>query len=135
VATSTAPDKTTNATVEIVPNPEVAVRSPTGAVTGVLLRFISCGILSVTAGLLWRFNGAPAQIDIASALGDAFVLLAGFIVGGLLWYVHDVRVRRRHPERISDERMVFSFVVFTLMPLAVLILVGIIWLFSLLLGA
>ena len=40
----------------------------------------------------------------------------------------------RHPERMPDERMVFSFVVFVMMPFAVLGLIGLVWLLSLLIG-
>jgi hypothetical protein len=35
---------------------------------------------------------------------------------------------------MPDERLVFSFVVFVIMPFAVLALIGVIWLLSLLIG-
>ena len=35
---------------------------------------------------------------------------------------------------MPDERLVFSFVVFVMMPFAVLALIGVIWLLSLLIG-
>ncbi len=35
---------------------------------------------------------------------------------------------------MPDERLVFSFVVFVIMPFAVLALIGVIWLISLLIG-
>jgi hypothetical protein len=115
-----------------VPNANVR-----GAVTGMLLRFISCGVLCLGAGFAWwlHTSSTSAHVGVASAMGDTLILLSGFIVGGLLWYIRDVRLRRRAPERIGDERIVFSFVVFVLMPLAVLLLVGIVWLVAHLIGA
>ena len=104
------------------------------SVTGILLRFISCGLLCLAAGATWRLTRAPQQVGVTSALGDIFILLSGFIVGGILWYLRDVRVKRRHPEAVSDERMAFSLIVFALIPLAVLLLIGVIWLLSLLIG-
>jgi hypothetical protein len=103
--------------------------------TGVLLRFISCGLLALGFGLLWRFTLAPKQVHTASALAGILFLLLGFILGGLLWYVRDVRLRARNPEAVDDERLVFSFVVFALMPLAVLVVVGLVWLLALLIGS
>ena len=52
-----------------------------------------------------------------------------------LWYLHDARRRRLDPESVSDERLVFSFIVFAVMPFAVLLLVGVVWLVALLIGA
>jgi hypothetical protein len=101
---------------------------------GLLLRFISCGLLAVGLGALWRFTLAPQQIRAVSALAGILFLLLGFILGGLLWYLRDVRLRARNPEAIDDERLVFSFVVFALMPLAVLLVVGLVWLLALLIG-
>jgi uncharacterized membrane protein YdbT with pleckstrin-like domain len=40
----------------------------------------------------------------------------------------------RHPDWMSDERMVFSFVVFVMVPFAVLVVIGLVWLLSLLIG-
>lgn len=74
-------------------------------------------------------------MGVASALAGMLALLSGFIGGGLLWYLRDARLRRRHPERLSDEQLVFSFVVFAAVPLAVLLAVGAVWLLCLLLGA
>jgi hypothetical protein len=105
-----------------------------GAATGILLRFISCGLISVSFGVLWRFTLAPKQVHPASALAGILFLLLGFVVGGLLWYLRDVRRRLRDPESVDDERLVFSFVVFVLMPLAVLVLVGAVWLLALVIG-
>ena len=105
-----------------------------GAATGILLRFISCGLLSVSAGALWRFTMAPKQIRAVSALAGILFLLVGFIIGGVLWYVRDARRRMRSPESVDDDRLVFSFVVFVLMPLAVLLLVGAVWLLALFIG-
>ena len=101
----------------------------------VLLRFISCGVLGVGFGVLWRFTLAPAKVGIGSAFAGIFFLLLGFIVGGLSWYVHDLRVRGRDPAAMPDERMVFSFVVFAAMPFAVLVVIGLIWLLAFLIGA
>jgi nitrate reductase NapE component len=109
------------------------VKRRSGA-TGILLRFISCGLISVSFGVLWRFTLAPKQVHPASALAGILFLLLGFIVGGLLWYVRDARRRQRDPEAVDDERLVFSFVVFVLMPLAVLVLVGAVWLLALVIG-
>jgi hypothetical protein len=101
----------------------------------VLLRFISCGLLAVALGVLWRFTLAPARVGIGSAFAGIFFLLLGFISGGLLWYLRDVRVRMRNPERIPDERLVFSFIVFGAMPFAVLVVVGLVWLLAFLIGS
>ena len=110
-------------------------RRPAIRATGVLLRFVSCGLLSLTSGLLWRQAMAPPQIGAGSALAGVGVLLLGFVLGGALWYVRDVSVRRRAPQRIDDERIVFSFVVFVLVPFAVLLLTGAIWLLAMVIGA
>src|SRR4029077_1677315 len=37
------------------------------AVIGVLARFVSCGVLGVAGGVLWRFTLAPSRVGIASA--------------------------------------------------------------------
>jgi hypothetical protein len=105
-----------------------------GSATGILLRFISCGLLALGFGVLWRFTLAPSQIHAASALAGILFLLLGFIVGGFGWYIRDARLRARNPEAIDDERLVFSFVVFVLMPLAVLVVVGLVWLLALVIG-
>jgi len=114
--------------------PNASVR---GAVTGMLIRFVSCGLLCLGAGFAWwlHTSSTSAHVGVASAMGDMLILLSGFILGGVLWYIRDVRLRRRAPERIGDERIVFSFVVFVLMPLAVLLLVGIIWVIARIIGA
>ena len=103
--------------------------------TGILLRFISCGLVSVSLGVVWRFTLAPKQIHPGSALAGILFLLLGFIAGGMGWYLRDARLRQRDPAAVDDERLVFSFVVFVLMPLAVLVLVGIVWLLALAIGA
>ncbi|HZS16219.1 MAG TPA: hypothetical protein VFC09_16645 [Candidatus Dormibacteraeota bacterium] len=113
--------------------PETTAPPRRGAV-GVLLRFISCGLLAVSFGAIWRFTLAPQQIRAVSALAGILFLLLGFIVGGLLWYLRDVRLRARKPEAVDDERLVFSFVVFAVMPFAVLVVVGLVWLLALLIG-
>lgn len=100
-----------------------------------LLRFVSCGILSVGAGAIWRFTLAPHRLGIGSALAGILVLLAGFVAGGLVWYAVDARRRARDPRSVSDARIVFSFVVFVLVPLAVLFVVALVWLLALLVGA
>ena len=111
-----------------------AAQRKRGGATGILLRFISCGLLSVGAGALWRFTMAPKQIRAVSALAGILFLLIGFIVGGLAWYVRDARRRMRNAEAVDDDRLVFSFVVFVLMPLAVLLLVGAVWVLALVIG-
>lgn len=119
-----------------MPDPE---RPPAGAVQidpiPVLLRFISCGLLALALGIVWRVTLAPSRVGLASAFAGIFFLLLGFIIGGLVWYVRDVRLRAHHPERIPDERLVFSFVVFAMMPFAVLIVVGGVWLLAFIIGA
>jgi hypothetical protein len=101
----------------------------------ILLRFISCGILGVASGVAWRFTVAPPRVGVGSGFAGIFFLLLGFIVGGVGWYIRDIRMRARHPELVPDERLAFSFVVFALVPFAVLIVVGLIWLLALLIGA
>ena len=101
----------------------------------VLLRFISCGLLSVGSGAAWRFLIAPPRVGVGGAFAGIFFLLLGFIVGGIGWYVRDARVHARSPERMSDERVAFSLVVFALVPFAVLIVIGLIWLLALVIGA
>jgi hypothetical protein len=122
----------------LVPDVIVASTPPAGArrtVTGLLLRFISCGILALCFGIAWRFTLAPAVIAPGSAFAGIFVLLTGFIVGGVLWYLHDARRRRRDPDSVSDERLVFSFIVFAVVPFGVLLLIGAVWLLAFLIGA
>jgi hypothetical protein len=99
-----------------------------------LLRYISCGLLSLVGGAAWRFTLSPNAVGIVSAFAGIFFLLLGFLIGGIYWYAHDLRVRKRAPELMPDERIVFSFVVFVMMPFAVLALVGVLWLLSLLIG-
>src|SRR5207247_690907 len=101
----------------------------------ILLRFISCGILSVASGATWRFMLAPARVGIAGAFAGIFFLLLGFIVGGIGWYIRDARVRGRTPGAATDETTAFSLVVFALMPLAVLVVIGFVWLLALVIGA
>lgn len=120
--------------------PELIVASTPPAqarrtVTGLLLRFISCGVLALCFGIAWRFTLAPAVIAPGSAFAGIFILLTGFIVGGILWYLRDARLRRRDPDSVSDERLVFSFIVFAVVPFGVLLLIGAVWLLALLIGA
>lgn len=103
-----------------------------GRVTGTLLRFVSCGLASLAGGALWRLTLAPARIGVGSALAGILFLLIGFIVGGLLWYLRDARARTRDPGSMSDDEIIFSFVVFALTPLAVATVVGLVWLMALL---
>jgi hypothetical protein len=100
----------------------------------ILLRYISCGLLSLIGGAAWRFTLSPNAVGIVTAFAGIFFLLLGFLVGGVFWYAHDVRTRARHPELMPDERMVFSFVVFVMVPFAVLAFIGVIWLLALLIG-
>jgi hypothetical protein len=103
-------------------------------VTGMLLRFISCGLLALWFGIVWRLTLAPAVVGPGTAFAGIFALLLGFMLGGILWYLRDVRRRRRDPQAIPDERLVFSFVVFAVMPFAVLLLVGAVWLLAFFIG-
>jgi len=100
----------------------------------ILLRYISCGLLSLAGGAAWRFTLSPNAVGIVTAFAGIFFLLLGFLVGGIFWYTHDLRVRQRTPELMPDERLVFSFVVFVMVPFAVLAFIGVIWLLSLLIG-
>ena len=111
--------------------------APQGSVSAflaVLGRFVSCGVLSLAGGLGWRLTLAPQQLDPATSLVGVMSLLLGFIVGGMAWYVRDAVRVRRHPGSIDDERIVFSFIVFVLMPLGVLLLVGLVALISAVIG-
>jgi F0F1-type ATP synthase assembly protein I len=101
----------------------------------ILLRFVSCGLLAVLLGVVWRFTLAPSRVGVSSAFAGIFFLLLGFMIGGLFWYVRDARLRSRQPAAISDERIVFSFVVFAGMPFAVLLVVGLVWLLAFLIGS
>jgi hypothetical protein len=113
-------------------DPLAALPTPVerGAFLGMLLRFISCGILALITGLIWRFTAAPSRVGVVTSLVGILALLVGFVIGGILWYIRDVRLRARAPERISDERLVFSFIVFTVVPFAVGLLVGLVWLLA-----
>ena len=102
---------------------------------GIALRFISCGVLSLCFGLLWKLTLAPHRVGVGSALLGILFLLLGFVVGGLLWYLRDARLRMRDPALVPDERLVFSFVVFAVMPFAVLVVVGVVWIIALIVGA
>ena len=104
-------------------------------VTGLLLRFISCGLLALGFGVAWRLTLAPAIVGPGTAFAGIFCLLLGFMVGGVLWYLRDVSRRRADPDAVADERLVFSFIVFAVMPFAVLILVGLVWLLAFFIGA
>jgi hypothetical protein len=86
------------------------------------------------SGAAWRFTLSPTAVGIGTAFAGIFFLLLGFLVGGVAWYAHDLRVRARTPERMPDERLVFSFVVFVVMPFAVLGLIGLVWLLSYIIG-
>ena len=60
-----------------------------------LLRYISCGLLSLAGGAAWRFTLSPNAVGIVTAFAGIFFLLLGFLVGGIFWYAHDLRVRKR----------------------------------------
>jgi hypothetical protein len=100
----------------------------------VLLRYISCGLLSFGVGAAWRFTLSPNAVGIVTAFAGIFFLLLGFLVGGVAWYIRDLRVRARTPERMPDERLVFSFVVFVMVPFVVLAVIGLVWVLSILIG-
>jgi hypothetical protein len=99
-----------------------------------LLRYISCGLLSLAGGATWRFTLSPNAVGIVTGFAGIFFLLLGFLVGGVFWYAMDLRTRARAPERMPDERLVFSFVVFVMVPFAVLAVIGLVWLLSILIG-
>jgi len=103
--------------------------------TAILLRFVSCGLLSIAGGLTWKFTLAPHRVGVASALLGILFLLSGFIAGGVGWYVRDARLRLRSPDLVNDERLIFSFVVFAVMPFLALVLVGLVYLLALLIGS
>jgi hypothetical protein len=92
-------------------------------------------VLSLCAGLIWKLSLAPRRVGVGSALLGILCLLLGFVVGGTLWYLRDARLRMRDPSLVPDERIVFSFVVFALMPFAVFVLVALVWVVSLAVGA
>jgi hypothetical protein len=91
-------------------------------------------MLSVAGGAAWRFTLSPNAVGIVTAFAGIFFLLLGFLIGGVAWYVRDLRVRARTPERMPDERLVFSFVVFVTVPFAVLVVIGLVWALALLIG-
>ncbi|HKR98825.1 MAG TPA: hypothetical protein VJU79_04850 [Candidatus Dormibacteraeota bacterium] len=103
------------------------------AVAAVLARFLTCGMLGVGGGVLWRFTIAPKRIGIGSAFAGIFFLLLGFMVGGIAWYLRDVR--RRAEGRIDEERLAFSLVVFVGAPFAVLVVIAAVWLLAFVIGA
>lgn len=109
-------------------------RSQRATVLGVLLRFISCGLLSLGLGILWRLTLAPQRINMATALLGIMILLFGFIAGGILWYIRDVRRQRIEDSDSRDEHTVFSFVVFVGVPFAVMVLIALVWLAALFAG-
>jgi hypothetical protein len=124
-----------------VPGPRASTGTPPRPATpvpgpgSVALRFVSCAVLSLCSGLVWKVTLAPPRVGVGSALLGILCLLLGFVVGGSLWYARDARLRMRDPSLVPDERIVFSFVVFALMPFAVLVLVLVVWLVSLAVGA
>jgi hypothetical protein len=118
------------------PAPPPASPTATGQrPSGIALRMVSCGVLSLCFGLLWKLTLAPHRVGVGSALLGILFLLLGFVVGGVLWYLHDARLRMRDPALVPDERLVFSFIVFALMPFAVLVVVGLVWIVALIVGA
>ncbi len=95
---------------------------------GIALRFLSCGILALGIGILWRYTLAPSHLTIGDALVGVFSLLIGFMAGGIIWYAID---RKRKQDAATRT---FSLVVFVVVPLLFLVLVLVVWLLSLLLG-
>ena len=92
----------------------------------VIGRFVSCGLLSLTMSLAWRLTAAPNQVGMGSAFIEVLILLLGFVLGGLAWYSYDVRKQSRAGG--ENEILGFSLVVFVLMPLATILLLGLVWL-------
>jgi nitrate reductase NapE component len=99
-----------------------------------LLRFISCGLISLGAGLAWFLSHRGEKLSPAGSLFGILLLLGGFALGGALWYLVDARRRARDPQKVDDEYIVFSFVVFVLVPLMVLAVVLLVWVAALLVG-
>lgn len=102
--------------------------------SGLLFRFVTCGTIAVGIGLLGHLTIVPERLGIGSALLGTIFLLSGFVIGGILWYLRDATLRMRDPRQISDERIIFSFIVFTLMPFAVLVVVLVIWVVAIIVG-
>jgi hypothetical protein len=103
--------------------------------SGLLFRFVTCGTIAVGIGLLGHLTVVPERLGVGSALLGTIFLLSGFVIGGALWYLRDATLRMRHPRLISDERIIFSFIVFTVMPFAVLFVVLAIWIVALVVGS
>lgn len=103
-----------------MPSPKTQSSKTSFPLITTLIRFVSCGVLSIATGATWRFVVAMGRPGMLSAFSGIFFLLVGFIVGGLLWYLRD--------STLGDERKASSFVVFVGVPLAVLTLVGFVWL-------
>lgn len=103
-------------------------------VLAILVRFVTCGALGVGGGFAWRFTVAPHHLGVGNSLAGVISFLIGFMVGGLAWFASDVRRRRRDPQALSDERFVFSVVVFAAIPLTVLVLVAALWVLTLLIA-
>jgi nitrate reductase NapE component len=99
-----------------------------------LLRFISCGLISLGAGLAWFLSHRGERLSPAGSLFGVLLLLGGFALGGALWYLVDARRRARDPRRVDDEYIVFSFVVFVIVPAMVLAVVLLVWMVALLAG-
>jgi len=90
-------------------------------------------MLALSSGLLWRLTLAPRRLGVGSALLGVLFLLLGFVVGGIAFYMRDARLRLRDARLVDDERIIFSFVVFAVVPFLVLATVGLVWLLTLLL--
>jgi hypothetical protein len=103
--------------------------------SGLLFRFVTCGTIAVGIGLAGHLTVVPQRLGIGSALLGTVFLLSGFVIGGLLWYLRDARQRMRDPRKISDERIIFSFIVFAVMPFLVLVVVLVIWVIALAVGS
>jgi hypothetical protein len=103
--------------------------------SGLFFRFVTCGVVAVGIGLLGHLYVVPQRLGIGSALLGTIFLLSGFVVGGILWYVRDARQRMQDPRHISDERIIFSFIVFAVMPFLVLLVVLVIWVIALIIGS
>ncbi|MGC8461113.1 MAG: hypothetical protein ACP5OR_04640 [Candidatus Dormibacteria bacterium] len=118
----------TPSSTHTVVTPDESSDKLTISILGIALRFLSCGILALGIGILWRYTIAPSHLTIGDALVGVFSLLVGFIVGGIIWYVVDRKRKQDEPTRT------FSLVVFVIVPILVLALVLVIWLLSLFLG-
>ena len=84
--------------------------------------------------LLRRFLAEAGDgVRVLRATGEETESLLAYGVAEQL--MRSARLRMRDPALVPDDRLVFSFVVFALMPFAVLVVVGLVWIIALIVGA